>query len=1659
MAHQPPVLASNAGGAVPNSFDPSTGTAGVYTYSVTAAGCPDVTSELTIAITPEPNSGTDASISRCESTGNIDLTAELGGTPATGGVWTDATNAVIANPYNISGQCGNTLALTYTVSSGTCTSSSTLNLSIDCTPNAGGDGTLTTCADGAPISLTTGLIGAFDTPGTWVDGSGVAVPDPTAVSPASLGTGETFTYTVTGNSCASATADVTVTVTPSLTTNALTASCTPSQTTYIVTFAVQGGDAGSLNVTGGALAGTTFTSNPIAVGTPYSFTVSDGSACADITVTGASPNCSCPATASFITTNQTICLGETVDLALDLQGVAPFSVDYSAGGLPAGTVSTSPISVSPAFTTTYVLTGMSDNNCVGSASGSVTITVEQPVSAGSDITDDYCGDGSSLNLTTILDPAASTSGVFSANPINLVPANDGNVYTYTVTGTECPSDVANYTINIDAPLAFTNLQVSCEPNQSQYTVSATISGGNPPYTSNAGTVTGTTFNSGLLDIATTPTFSFSITDNGPCGALAIGGNAPNCSCPVTAAFEGGNQTICIGSSTSLILDLNGGTDGQYSVSYTENGTLVGPLNNLSDGDIITVSPTANTNYVLTVASDNNCTGTANGSINVNVEQLANAGIGANLSYCGDGQQIILSPEPSATTGGTFTPSASFAATAANAGAYTYTVSGSACPDDAATYNVGIIENLAVSDLTAVCEPNQTEYTVCFTITGGTPPYLVNGVPSGADFCSTLDFAANPNFDFVISDSGICSDVSVSQIAPDCNCIAQGSISGTTAICLGGCTNITFNMIGDAPFNMGLQNSNDGTITTFTGEQNGYNHLVCPTVTTTYTLVTISDQYCDGVVTGTPVTVTVNPAILVTNATPICDNTAENYQVEFNVSGGVPPFTFAPAGGTFDAITGVYTSGFIPSGNGYTISVNDAGACPAVEISSASYACDCISDAGTIATAPLEVCIGESLDVAGNGDETLDGNDILQYVLHDGGVGTIGNIIDRSIEGNFVFDYSQISGESNLFINVVVGNADLAGNVDLNDDCTDLSAGIPLTVRELPTATISGAASVCSGEAVDLTVEFTGTGSWDFTYAINGDVQPDQFSSAQSYTITTTQVGTYTIESVSDSFCAGSGFGQAVVQNFLTPTATLSGSPAICAGTGDGPSISFTGNGPWSFVYSLNGDEQDQLSSNSSTYTIIAEEDGLYELISVEDANCNGTVSGSLDVTLLEAPTATISGGGTVCAGEQATFNVDLTGNGPWTVQYTVDGFPQSPLTSNSSAYNFESGVDGDYVIVSVNDDNCSGEVLASQAALNVNPIPTAEIQTASSVFCIGQEVEVGIDLEGVPPFSLVYILNSDTVTVNGIQGDFIQTFTPTEALSLEVVSIRDGSNPTCSANPLEFTFIDAVELQNAPILTSDTTCSDVGPVNIGVNAAPGLTYSWSPTTNLSDASLANPVFTISEPSPFAKNFTYVLTASNGLCSAKDTMTLRVDPGPNASFRFSPDPINSEDPLVFFDNTSFAGMNAIYLWEFDSLGTSDKFEPSFKFPDGINDTYQVDLTAFDPVTGCIDTFSEVINVRPQTLIYVPNAFTPDGNGLNDLWGPVLTNIDPTEYRLTVFNRMGEIVFVTSDIKQKWNGSFRGNDFYAEPGVYVWQIETKNEVSLEDIKLEGQVTLVR
>lgn len=195
-----------------------------------------------------------------------------------------------------------------------------------------------------------------------------------------------------------------------------------------------------------------------------------------------------------------------------------------------------------------------------------------------------------------------------------------------------------------------------------------------------------------------------------------------------------------------------------------------------------------------------------------------------------------------------------------------------------------------------------------------------------------------------------------------------------------------------------------------------------------------------------------------------------------------------------------------------------------------------------------------------------------------------------------------------------------------------------------------------------------------------------------------------------------------------------------------------------------------------------------------------------------------------------------------------------------------------------------------------------------------------------------------------------------------------------------------------------------------------------------------------------------MTFSNG-CTFEysDDVAVEVWESPEANFYFNPDRAIEGEITEFVDISHGNPQEWEWYFEGDLIYTEER--PSHIFEEtGEYDVMQVVINSF----GCADTNWHTIEVIGTYTVYVPNAFTPDGNGVNNTFKPVMQNILPDNYQFLIFDRWGEIIFSTDDIEGEWDGRFKGD--IARDGVYVWKIMVTDNIGIEH-ELVGHVTLLK
>ncbi|MCK9339934.1 MAG: gliding motility-associated C-terminal domain-containing protein, partial [Bacteroidales bacterium] len=219
------------------------------------------------------------------------------------------------------------------------------------------------------------------------------------------------------------------------------------------------------------------------------------------------------------------------------------------------------------------------------------------------------------------------------------------------------------------------------------------------------------------------------------------------------------------------------------------------------------------------------------------------------------------------------------------------------------------------------------------------------------------------------------------------------------------------------------------------------------------------------------------------------------------------------------------------------------------------------------------------------------------------------------------------------------------------------------------------------------------------------------------------------------------------------------------------------------------------------------------------------------------------------------------------------------------------------------------------------------------------------------------------------------------------------------------------------------------------------TYSWSSAYN-PNASVNDQLFAGD----------YTVSVDDGICAVTMPFSIGNIPGPHAEFTVNPSVFLQGSADSRFSDLS-DGSVVNWLYDFGDGGFSNQQNPIHLFEN--EGEYAVVLTVTDE-NNCIDTAMQPVTVIPNVIIYVPNAFTPNADGINDIWMPILTNMMGNNYLLIIYSRWGEIIFKSNDTNVGWDGTCNGKP--APPEVYTYMIEYYNLMGKKEIKT-GIVTLVR
>lgn len=253
--------------------------------------------------------------------------------------------------------------------------------------------------------------------------------------------------------------------------------------------------------------------------------------------------------------------------------------------------------------------------------------------------------------------------------------------------------------------------------------------------------------------------------------------------------------------------------------------------------------------------------------------------------------------------------------------------------------------------------------------------------------------------------------------------------------------------------------------------------------------------------------------------------------------------------------------------------------------------------------------------------------------------------------------------------------------------------------------------------------------------------------------------------------------------------------------------------------------------------------------------------------------------------------------------------------------------------------------------------------------------------------------------------------------------------------------------QSATIVLNDNltlSAGNGGTICFGASFTPTVTgnatsYTWIPATGVNNTATANPVLTPQTTT------TYTVTGTLGTCTKQGSLTVTVVPGAIANA--------GADAIVIAGDSyqiQATGSNGTYLWT-PATGLSSASILAPKATPAVTTTYSLKVTT---PQGCIANDDLTVTVIPY-CIKPMNAFTPNGDGINDRW--LITNGNClTKAKAQVFNRYGAKVFESGDYKNTWEGTYEGKPL--PDGTYYYVI-TYTLLNGRTEYLKGNLTILR
>jgi gliding motility-associated-like protein len=626
-------------------------------------------------------------------------------------------------------------------------------------------------------------------------------------------------------------------------------------------------------------------------------------------------------------------------------------------------------------------------------------------------------------------------------------------------------------------------------------------------------------------------------------------------------------------------------------------------------------------------------------------------------------------------------------------------------------------------------------------------------------------------------------------------------------------------------------------------------------------------------------------------------------------------------------------------------------------------------------------------------------------------------------------------------------------------CTDIEPVIVI-VNPLPVSDAGTDVTICTGTSA--TIGAAATAGYDYAWLPATGLSAYNVSNPSNTTVnggTTAIVTTYTVTTtVAATGCQSLDSVTVTVNPFpvittndpapvCAPNTIDLTAPAVIAGT--------VGSGTYSYWTDAAGTVA--LSSPSAVNA-----SGTYYIQLVSGAGCSDIEP--VVVTINPLPVSNAGADLTICTGSSGPIGAAATAgmNYLWvpSTGLSSDTDPNPTVTLTNITL---SPVSTTYTVTTTN--SVTGCVTSDSVVVTVNPVATANAGSSQSV-CVGTGITLAGAVGGAATGGTwsggLGTFAPDNATLNAV-------YTPSAAeyaagsVTLTLTSNDPAGPCTFASSNVTFFFY-----QN-PVVDFTVTDPSGCPVHCASltntsTVAAGETiaaWEWDFGDGSPDSTSLNSVNQNTSHCYNVTGFydvTLTITSSNG-CTASYTEVHAVEvyPVPVAEFTVTPNPASVLDPEVTFNNGSSPDVIywTYYFGDGDSI-TPFESNPVHMYPNSGPATYQPVLMVENAV-GCRDTITHPLEVGPEFTFFIPNAFTPNGDGVNDYFFG--QGIGIAKYDIWIFDRWGNMIYHGDHIdSSQWDGKANHGKEVAQQDVYVWKVKL-TDVFGKKHNYIGTVTLVK